>query len=72
MHLRLLLPHALQPKLPRDFRRPSASLPWAFQQEWIVGSPSGVSITRPSFIRTEWATYWFALGKIWENFDRQQ
>lgn len=37
---------------------------WAFQQEWIVGSPSGVSITRPSVIRTEKATYWFALGLL--------
>jgi branched-chain amino acid transport system permease protein len=37
---------------------------WAFQQKWIVGSPSGVSITRPSFIRTERATYWFALGLL--------
>ena len=37
---------------------------WAFQQDWIVGSPSGVSITRPELIRTERATYWFALGLL--------
>lgn len=37
---------------------------WAFQQRWIVGSPSGVSITRPDFIRTEKATYWFALSLL--------
>lgn len=37
---------------------------WAFQQRWFVGSPSGVSLTRPSFIRTERATYWFALALL--------
>lgn len=37
---------------------------WAFQQDWIVGSPAGVSITRPDFIHTERATYWFALALL--------
>jgi ABC-type branched-subunit amino acid transport system permease subunit len=34
---------------------------WAFQQEVFVGSPSGVSIRRPDFLRTERASYWFAI-----------
>ena len=33
---------------------------WAFQQDELVGSPSGVSIMRPDFLRTERSSYWFA------------
>ena len=34
---------------------------WAFQQDFFVGDPSGVSVSRPSLIRTERAVYYFAL-----------
>lgn len=37
---------------------------WAFQQDSIVGSSAGVSIRRPDLLRTERASYWFALALV--------
>jgi len=37
---------------------------WAFQQDFLIGTPSGVSVGRPDIIGSERRVYWFALALL--------